>query len=252
MEISCYESALLREAGCPRHGFTKTQGGVSVGPYAALNLSYAVGDEKAYVDENRRRFKAYVGVDTPLATVRQVHGAEVAQASVVARDDWLAPPEEEADAMVTDRDAVLAVQTADCAAVLLFDPESRIVAAAHAGWRGTARGVIRKTLKAMGESGASPARIVAAIGPCIGPACYEVGEEVARRLPESAEPIRRARGKYLMDLANAVEVSLIVAGVRSDNIDKIEACTHCKEGELFSYRRSGGVCGRMFGFISGA
>jgi YfiH family protein len=163
---------------------------------------------------------------------------------------WSDAPTLEADALISGgAKAVLAVQTADCAAVLLADPETRMVAAIHAGWRGTAGGVIRNTVRRMGHLGAGPSRMLAAVGPCICQGCYEVGEEVASRLPESADPIRGRRGRFTLDLANAVEVSLIAAGLTTSNIDLLRLCTAC-DGRFFSHRGSGGTCGRNLGFIA--
>ena len=110
--------------------------------------------------------------------------------------------------------------------------------------------MLRNAVRAMGQLGVAPGRLIAAIGPHICMSCYEVGDEVARRLPESAEPIPGRPDKYQLDLANAIEVSLIVSGVVSFRIERIHACTSCQNEVLFSYRRSGGTCGRMLGFIS--
>jgi hypothetical protein len=145
--------------------------------------------------------------------------------------------------------AVLAVQTADCAAVLLADPESRAVAAVHAGWRGAASGVIRSAVRALRDHGSEPRRLLAAIGPCIGPECYEVGADVARRFPESTDPVKGEPGKFFLDLGAAVEVSLLAAGLTSSNIDRVRACTRCAAEELYSHRGSGGTCGRGLGLI---
>ncbi len=241
---------LLADAGFPVHGFTKRDGGVSEGPFASLNLAYDVGDEDERVRANRGRLRHELGTGAPLATVIQVHGNKVVNADAVATEDWTARPTQEADGMVSTGAEVLAVQTADCAPLLLADPESRAVAALHVGWRSAAKGVVRNAIRAMGALGAEAGRTVAVIGPCISGTCYEVEEEVARALPESADPIRKNPGKYLFDLPNAVEVSLIVAGVPSDRIEIIRACTHCLTDELFSYRRDGQVTGRMWGYIS--
>lgn len=250
MRVERYTSALLENTGFPVHGFTKRSGGTSEGPFASLNLAYGVGDNEVSVAENRMRLRGALGTGSPLATVIQVHGNKVVNARNVATEDWTASPTEEADGIISSGAEVLAVQTADCAPVLLADPASRIVAALHAGWRSAARGIIRNGIRAMESLGAETRNLLAVIGPCISGACYEVGEEVARALPESADPVRRRPGKYLLDLPNAVEVSLIVAGVPSAQVEVIRACTHCLPDELFSYRRDGQRTGRMLGFIS--
>ncbi|MCK9461847.1 MAG: polyphenol oxidase family protein [Proteobacteria bacterium] len=256
MDVELLLSPLLERAGFD-HGFTKRTGGVSEGAFAALNLAFDVGDEPERVRENLGRLQAAVGAGAPLARVRQVHGNAIADAARLFESgcgDWLAPPDIEADAIVSSGlDAVLAVQTADCAAVILADPDSRAVAAVHVGWRGACNGVLRNAVRALRDRGADPAALLAAIGPCIGPECYEVKEEVARRFPESVDPVRGEPGAFLLDLAFAVEVSLIGAGLTSGNIDRVRVCTRCAAEALYSHRGSGGTCGRAMGFVrSGA
>jgi YfiH family protein len=250
MAVSFYRSELMEQAGFPHHGFTGVDGGVSRGAYASLNLAYGLEDDDRCVSENLQILREAVGTALPLARVSQVHKTGVVLSEEVASDDWSAPPVTQADAIVSDGGAVVAVQTADCAAVLLADPETRVVAAVHAGWRGTAAGVLRTAIRRMGDLGAESNRLLAVIGPHICLNCYEVGEDVAGRLPESADPIRRRPGKYQLDLANAIEVSLLVSGVATDRVERIPVCTSCSPDGLFSYRRSGGTCGRMLGFIA--
>jgi polyphenol oxidase len=244
--VSLFCSELLRSEGFG-HGFTKRTGGVSAGPFASLNLAFDVGDDEDRVRENSARLRAAVGGSAPLLRVRQVHGNAVVDAAAILEATA------EADAIVAcGIDALLAVQTADCAAVLLADPATRAVAAVHAGWRGASNGVIRNAVRALRERGAEPQRLIAAIGPCIGKECYEVREDVARRFPESVDPVRGEDGMFRLDLGYAVEVSLIGAGLTSRNIDRIHACTRCAPDALFSYRGSGGRCGRNMGFIAAA
>ena len=248
--MKMYRSRLLASSGFENHGFTRRSGGVSEGPFESLNLAHDVGDNPEKVAQNLRLFKENVGVDMPLARVKQVHGVDAIDGSEIAQEDWTIPPSVEGDAIVTAKSStVVAVQTADCAAVLLADPETGAVAAIHAGWRGAARGVVRNAVRKMSELGANPGSLLAAIGPCICPMCYEVGDDVARLLPESCDPIKGKPGKFQMDLSCAVEVSLIVAGLTTPNIERLDACNSCFARELFSYRRDGGTCGRGLGFI---
>jgi len=250
--VEFYRSPLLERAGFV-HGFTKRTGGSSEGPFASLNLAHDVGDDPLIVRQNLEALRGCLGFDVPLLRVRQVHGNQVVGAARLLElgcGDWVSPPEVEADAITSsETSAVLAVQTADCAAVLLADPVSRAVAAVHAGWRGAANGVIRNAVRALRDRGVEPGRLHAAIGPCIGVECYEVGDEVARRFPESVEPLKDKPGAYLLDLGYAIEVSLIGAGLTSRNIDRVRACTRCDAEELFSHRGGGGGCGRGLGFI---
>ncbi len=253
--IGFLHSDLLQTAGFDLHGFCRRHGGVSEGPLASLNFSWDREPDAARVAENHARLRGRLGTDLPLARVRQIHGAEVRGAEEILAagpDGWVARPGLEADAVIAPPGvAIAAVITADCAPVLLADPETRLVAAVHAGWRGAAKGVIRNAVRSMASRGAEPGRLLAAVGPCICAACYEVGEEVARRFPESAEPIPGRPGKHLLDLGNAVEVSLIGAGLTTRNIERIGACTACNREDLYSHRASGGTCGASLAFIAG-
>ncbi len=253
--IDTFRSHLLEAAGFPLHGFTKRTGGVSDGNYRSLNLAYGVGDEAEKVKKNLQLLKASLSTTLPLLRVKQVHGDQVVEASLLTLDEgesWTLPPDLEADGIVGDEaHGVLAVQTADCVPLLLADPNTGIVAAVHAGWRGTKKGVVRNGVRAMGSKGASTGAMVAAIGPCICMSCYEVGEDVARHFPESSDPVKGKPGKFLLDLGLAVEVSLIAAGLTSNHIERIDACTACRQEALFSHRGSDESTGRILGFISG-
>jgi len=149
----------------------------------------------------------------------------------------------EGDALVTRVLGVaVSVRTADCFPILLADPQTRAVAAVHAGWRGTATGVVRASLARMhDEFGTKPENVYAAIGPGIGPCCYEVGTEVARLfgLPEAGK----------LDLAVENRTQLIAAGIRPDRIELVGGCTFCNPTHFFSWRRDHDPAGRMISFI---
>ncbi len=146
------------------HGFLGRRGGVSTGVLAGLNVGYGSKDDRTAIEENRGLAIAALLRDADLATVHQVHSAEVAY---VARP-WAQDARPHADAMVTDRpNLLLEILTADCAPVLFADYEAGVVAAAHAGWRGALAGVTNSTLFAMERFGARRATIHAAVGPCI-------------------------------------------------------------------------------------
>jgi YfiH family protein len=149
----------------------------------------------------------------------------------------------EGDALVTDRPGVaVSVRTADCFPILLADPHARAVAAVHAGWRGTADGVVGEALARMrAEYGTNPAEMWAAIGPGIGKCCYEVGIEVARRFGlDHAGNI---------DLAMENRRQLLAAGVREDRVEMLGLCTFCEPGKFFSWRRDREQAGRMISYI---
>jgi YfiH family protein len=175
-----------------------------------------------------------------IAYLRQVHGAEAA----VARGGGLAGS---ADILVTDRpDLPLAIFTADCLAIVVFDPANRRLAMAHAGWRGTVEAAARVAVEVLVERGAEPATLLAAIGPSIGPCCYEVDGPVidglAARFPESWRRwvTPAAPGKWMLDLWQANADQLQSAGLVPSRIDNPRLCTACRMDLFYSYRRGRG------------
>jgi hypothetical protein len=147
------------------HGFLGRRGGVSAGELTGLNVGYGSSDDRSAIDENRRRAVAALLPDANLATVHQVHSAEV----VLTQAPWPQGERPRADAMVTDRpNLLLGILTADCAPVLFADQQGGVVGAAHAGWRGALAGVTESTIAAMERLGARRDNIHAAVGPCIG------------------------------------------------------------------------------------
>jgi polyphenol oxidase len=237
---------------------TTRHGGVSAGPYATLNLSFAVGDEAANVRENRGRVAAALGID--LATfvfAGQVHGrrAEVVSAAdrgrgTLAADDAVGP----ADALVTrEPGTVLAILVADCVPIVLYDPAAHVLACVHAGWRGTVAHVTQAALAAMRTLGSDPRRVIAGIGPAIGAASYQVGEEVADRVKDAfghrAHGLLRptgptAPGQWLLDLPAANRHALNAAGVPASQIHVAATPTGPGPGLFFSHRAER-PCGRF-------
>ncbi|TXH03895.1 MAG: peptidoglycan editing factor PgeF [Nevskiaceae bacterium] len=218
---------------------TTRAGGVSAGPYATLNLGVHVGDDPAVVVANRARLRAALSLDTEPVWLRQVHGVAVARLP--------APPDTlEADAAVaSDAGVVCAILTADCLPVLFCADDGSAVGAAHAGWRGLLAGVLEQTLRALPVPSS---RVLAWLGPAIGPRAFEVGREV-RDAFVGADPAAAAafassdvHGKYLADLYALARLRLRAAGVT--RIHGGGECTHGDRERFFSYRRDG-VCGRM-------
>jgi YfiH family protein len=221
------------------HGFFGRQGGVSKGIYASLNCGPGSKDSRDNVMENRARATAALGADATLVTLYQVHSAQ----AVTVTAPWSIPDNPKADAMATDRPGIaLGILTADCAPILLADPQARIIGAAHAGWNGALAGVVESVLAAMGRLGAKPERIRAAIGPCISQKAYEVGPEFEARFvstdPDNARFFTRSprADHWQFDLPAYVAQRLKGAGVESAEI--IDACTYAREDEFFSYRRT--------------
>jgi YfiH family protein len=223
-----------------RHGFFTRQGGISEGIFASLNCGYGSGDDAAHVSENRRRVMAALALPPErLATCYQVHSPT----AVTVEAPWPQEARPRADAMVTRRRGVaLGILTADCVPVLFADAEAEVIGAAHAGWRGALGGVIEATVTAMRRLGAKPARLAAAIGPCIGAASYEVGPDFpAPFLAEDAAnagffaPAPRA-GHHLFDLAGYVAARLARLGI--GRIERTGGDTAAEPERFFSYRRA--------------
>jgi YfiH family protein len=219
-----------------RHAFFTRHGGVSEGIYASLNVGRGSGDDPAAVQENRVR--AAVQLGGPLVTVYQVHSAT----AVVADGPWpLGPPH--ADAVVTATSGVVVgALAADCAPILLADPQARVVAAVHAGWKGALAGVAESAVARMQGLGAHPARIRAVVGPCIGPTSYEVGPEFleAFRVRDNAYLRFFSAGvdadKRMFDLPGFVLSRLAAAGVT--DAEWIGRDTCAEAAEFFSNRRA--------------
>ena len=223
-------------------------GGVSQAPWDSLNLGLSVGDDPAAVAENRRRFVSLTGAQ-PL-WLRQVHGCKVVQASpALAAGE---PPQ--ADAAWTDQPGMACiVQVADCMPVLLAVPGGRAVAAAHAGWRGLAGGVVEAALTALWTAArCEPAQVSVWLGPCIGPRRFEVGVDVLQafgQAPDAADPQRFVASppldgapRWLANLPQLARDRLARAGVH--RISGGAWCTVEDRSRFFSYRRDG-VSGRL-------
>lgn len=218
------------------HGFLGRVGGVSTGAFATLNTGPGSDDDPRAVAENRRRAVEAVLPGAVLLSPYQVHGAEV----VIVTEPWTERPR--ADALVTNRPGLaLGILTADCAPVLFADRAAGVVGAAHAGWKGALAGVTDTTLAAMEALGADRARIVAAVGPCIAQASYEVDDAFARRFCEHDPANERffveARpGHPRFDLPGYVASRLAAAGVA--RVELTAHDTYADEARFFSYRRA--------------
>lgn len=221
------------------HGFFGRQGGVSTGIYASLNAGPGSKDDPTAVVENRRRIASALGAAPDrLLSLHQVHSAQ----AVIVSAPFASNARPKADAMVTTANGVaLGVLTADCAPVLLADPDAGVIAAAHAGWRGAIDGVTDAVIAAMETLGAARAAIRAAIGPCISQASYEVGPEFLERFVATDEDNRvffkpGAGDRQHFDLTGYVAHRLGQAGI--DQIEISPACTCIDEDMYFSHRRS--------------
>jgi hypothetical protein len=225
-----------------RAAFTLRQGGVSQAPYDSLNVGARVGDEPAAVAENRRRLRVQLQLPHEPAWIEQVHGTEVLDldGSAVAGA---------ADAVFTRRTgAICAVQVADCLPVLMSARDGSVVAAAHAGWRGLAAGVLEATIKRLAVE---PRQLIAWLGPAIGQGHFEVGDEVRQAFlahdgGAAGAFAANARGRWQCDLAGLARRRLAALGVGA--IFGGDWCTYADASRFFSYRRDG-RCGRMAALI---
>ena len=257
------------------HGFSTVSGGTSeLDGKRALNLGFTEWDTRENVSENRRRFQAALdpaAAKLPLVALKQFH-------SDVVHVFNSAPGEPSSgDASITNKPGLLlAVQTADCVPILLVDTKKRAVGAIHAGWRGTLARIVTKAIGAMQmHFGTKPGDLLAAIGPSIGPCCYEVGTEVATQffsqfedaqsyfdelrtgdepnplqwlnmMPPGHQPPPK---NVLLDLRKANRSQLLAADVRQKNIHTLDLCTACRPDLLFSYRKQGPATGRLIAAI---
>ncbi len=218
------------------HGFFGRRGGVSEGIYASLNCGPGSRDVQSHVAENRQSVLAAMGGEH-LVTLHQVHSATAVHVTA----PWHQGPQ--ADAMATNVPGlVLGILTADCAPVLLADPQARVIGAAHAGWKGAVGGVIDSVLEEMVALGADRSRVIAAIGPCISQHNYEVGPEfrasVEERGFDAADFFVRSdkADHWRFDLEAYVATRLTFAGVA--HIERLAACTYANDEEFFSFRRT--------------
>ena len=266
------------------HGFSTRIGGLSCvysaeGVAGELNLGFTAADNRETVASNRRLLvQAVTGSpETPLITLRQIHSTDV----ILARSsdvNWSAPCE--GDGLITHEPGLLlGVQTADCIPVLVADPSRRVVAAFHAGWRGTVNRIVESGVARMQrEFGSRPEDLIAAIGPGIGPCCYAVGEEVLSSFESQfayahdlirevydSDPVRtrypmlfltqRAPGhspigpSLHLDLVEANRRQLLAAGLKPRSIQSVGGCTNCQPELFFSHRASKGHAGRMLSVI---
>jgi polyphenol oxidase len=187
-----------------------------------------------------------------VVTVNQVHGEHIV---VVDGRNYRTIRTAEADAMVTQaRGIAVGVETADCVPVLLVDPETPAVAAVHAGWRSTVKLIVRKAVKTMEEEfGSAPGSLIAAIGPAIGPECYEVDETVMAPVRNAFSfwkevAAQQENGKWNLDLAEVNRTVLVQAGLKGRNIHALGLCTSCRRDLFYSFRAEGRT-GRMLAVV---
>jgi YfiH family protein len=266
--VITWQSSLLRALAVP-HAFSTRHGGISSAPFDSLNLGNPsttdAQDPNDHLLENYRRLQHALAIPhMPRAWVRQVHGRSVELLEREPENEYAESLDAElrdrfsgqlaADALVSAvSNVLLTIRVADCVPILFASADGKLVAAAHAGWRGVVGNIVAKTLRTLHEAGAAPHHITAAIGPCISAAHFEVGEEVATEftahsLADSIRPIPNQ--KPHIDLQHAVRTQLVAAGVTA--IDTHPFCTFRDADNFYSHRRDNGTTGRMAAVIAPA
>jgi len=236
------------------HGFLTRAGGVSSPPFSSLNFDIRDGDPPGNVARNREIIKKASGARMErLILVNQVHGS-----SVLVLDDFEGGGASyrltDADAIITGlADFPIGILTADCLPILLYDPVNAVIGAVHAGWKGTVRSIVVKTVEAMrARFGTNPRDIVCALGPYIGPCCYGVGENVYEEFSEAfgnVDCFKRDSGGLRLDIGASNIYQLHEAGVLKDNISISPCCTSCRNDLFFSYRKDDKRTGRQLSFM---
>ena len=242
-DLILFRSALLHSCAEIDHGFSTRIGGVSSGFFHSLNLGLIKGDSRQKVTTNRRRF--FDTIRIPAArTVQgiQVHGDRIR----IVTESGTYPGTD--GFITTQKELVLLIKTADCPAVLLVDPQQRVVAAVHAGWRSVVKGILEKVIQLLDDQfNSRPANILCAIGPAIRSCCYEVQADVWKIFPEDV--IVRRGEKFFLDLPLTIRQRLLSQGIIENHLDDSGLCTSCRADLFFSHRRDQGRTGRMMAAI---
>jgi hypothetical protein len=250
-EVVYYSCQAFEKLPWLHHGFSTRIGGG-----AGLNLTPLAWDSPERVSENRRKLLSALGLSScPLATLSQIHSDTIQLFSVGDTDLCRG---RQGDALAAREGGIaLGVQVADCFPVLLVDPGTGSIAAIHAGWRGTARRIIRKTIaKIEAAWGVRAASLLVAVGPGIRACCMQVGSEVAecyeREYPDTgvAWPQAGHDGKFLLDLPGTLALQCAEAGVPHENLFDLNLCTRCRTDDFYSYRAEGAAAGRMMAIIA--
>lgn len=238
------------------HAFCTRVGGVSCDEYKSLNLSFKEGDEEFRVLGNWD--KLATAFEIPMENflvLNQVHGDDILV--IKPHGEFFSSRDQlNYDAIVTNRpNLAICIKTADCVPVFIVDPFLKVIAAVHAGWRGTALAIAAKVAGLMQtQYGSKPQDLLAAIGPSIGPCCYEVDEPAFNAFRnfnhyESFLTPGKKKNRWMLDLVEANRLQLLDAGLTPDHINVSGWCTTCNPDAFFSHRGSGGITGRQVNFL---
>lgn len=237
-----------------KHGFSTRLGGVSKGYFSSMNLSFTTGDDRETVIKNYEIFSRALNIkpesivlsrQTHTDNIRVVTGADCGK-GLYKEFDY-----SDVDALVTNTPGItLVTHSADCCLLAFYDPDKRVIAAAHAGWRGTVAEIGKKTVQKMQqEFDCNPESIIAGIAPSIGKCCYEVDDPVYNAFTKidyldlSRIFSAKSGGKYMLDLWEANRQILLHSGIKNENIDITDLCTNCNHDEFHSHRATAGKRG---------
>lgn len=250
-----YKFDLLEHYHEVRHFVTTRDGGFSPEPFNGFNLGFGTDDNPEFVGKNRQALAEATGIPLDwFVFPRQTHSCNIVNIEeahkgkgVFTRDDAIS----DTDALITNKKNIcLMIQVADCVPVLLLDSANSVIAAIHAGWRGTVKEIVSKTIGKMNSLySTNPEDIIACIGPSIGQCCYEVGDEVKNSFLNISDAyaeafIENGKKPYL-DLWKANKLQLLKAGVSENNIEVAGLCTKCNHEKFFSSRHGKGNTGRF-------
>lgn len=238
-------------------GFTTRNGGVSEAPFDSLNIGLHVNDKKQRVLKNRDLLVNDVSFSIhDWVSGEQVHKTKVKNVDNVHKGSGAASlytSIPDTDGLITNRKGILCTAYfADCVPLFFFDPKTKFIGIAHAGWKGTVHGMASEMVSAFNKEGVRPNHLLAAIGPCISAANYEVDDYVVRQIPSKYREnavVSKGKHRYLLDLKQLNVDILLQAGVLRNNIDVTNYCTFKDRALFFSHRRDEGKTGRMAGFI---
>ena len=254
--VEYLHSPMLSNCDFLVHAFCTRHGGVSQDDYKSLNMSFREGDEEFRVLQNWDKLASAFNIPMEnFLVLNQVHGDNVFV--IKPHGDYFTSREAlNYDAILTNRtDLAICIKTADCVPVFVVDRIKKVIAAVHAGWRGSALGITAKVVRLMQNSyGSEPQNILAAIGPSIGACCYEVDLPAADafRCQNNAEDFLfpgKRKDRWMLDLVEANRRQILDCGIPAANIEASDLCTVCCRDDFFSHRGSGGITGRQINFM---
>ena len=251
----------FEKTGLVKVAFTTRMGGVSKGQFASMNVSTTNGDDINAVRKNYEILGNAVGFDFKKTVLsKQTHTNNIRIVTIndigkglIAERDY-----DDVDGLITDIQGVtLVTQFADCTPLLFLDPVNKVIANVHSGWRGTVKEIGKRAVEIMNKQFSSkPENIIAAIGPCINKCCYEVDDPVYSEFAKcdvfNLEKVftKKENGKFMLDLVEANKEILLSAGIREENIDVSDLCTHCNSHIFHSHRATAGKRGNLGAFIT--